>query len=71
MTDDNARIWHASERTAARYADGTLPEPDAWSLEKHLETPSLTPPPPVTHPSLTPPAPVPPPSLTTAALDDR
>ncbi|MFI7503413.1 zf-HC2 domain-containing protein [Streptomyces sp. NPDC049687] len=29
--------WHASGDLAARYADGTLPEADAWSLEKHLE----------------------------------
>ncbi|MEU8933130.1 zf-HC2 domain-containing protein [Streptomyces sp. NPDC048409] len=30
--------WHASEDVTLRYADGSLPEPDAWSLEKHLET---------------------------------
>ena len=30
--------WHASEDLALRYADGSLPEADAWSLEKHLET---------------------------------
>ncbi|GGR65769.1 hypothetical protein GCM10010269_00310 [Streptomyces humidus] len=29
--------WHASADLAARYADGSLPESDAWSLEKHLE----------------------------------
>ncbi|CAM5425153.1 zf-HC2 domain-containing protein [Streptomyces aurantiogriseus] len=29
--------WHASDDLAARYADGTLPEADAWSLERHLE----------------------------------
>jgi hypothetical protein len=29
--------WHASDDLAARYADGSLPETDAWSLEKHLE----------------------------------
>ncbi|MHB9861677.1 zf-HC2 domain-containing protein [Streptomyces sp. YIM S03343] len=29
--------WHVSEALAARYADGSLPEPDAWSLEQHLE----------------------------------
>ncbi|MCX4762202.1 zf-HC2 domain-containing protein [Streptomyces sp. NBC_01275] len=29
--------WHASYDLAARYADGSLPEADAWSLEKHLE----------------------------------
>ncbi|WP_369222771.1 zf-HC2 domain-containing protein [Streptomyces sp. R39] len=30
--------WHAAEDLALRYADGSLPEADAWSLEKHLET---------------------------------
>ncbi|MER7184171.1 zf-HC2 domain-containing protein, partial [Streptomyces hyaluromycini] len=30
--------WHASEDLTLRYADGSLPEADAWSLEKHLET---------------------------------
>ncbi|MGW1326787.1 zf-HC2 domain-containing protein [Streptomyces antibioticus] len=29
--------WHATDGLAARYADGTLPESAAWSLEKHLE----------------------------------
>ncbi|MEU2619787.1 zf-HC2 domain-containing protein [Streptomyces sp. NPDC007157] len=29
--------WHASEDLTLRYADGTLAEADAWSLEKHLE----------------------------------
>ncbi|MFM9497556.1 zf-HC2 domain-containing protein [Streptomyces galilaeus] len=29
--------WHATDTLAARYADGTLPESEAWSLEKHLE----------------------------------
>ncbi|MFE0386236.1 zf-HC2 domain-containing protein [Streptomyces bungoensis] len=38
MTDGNARIWHVSADLAAHYADGSLPEPDAWSLEKHLES---------------------------------
>ncbi|MFF7975621.1 zf-HC2 domain-containing protein [Streptomyces sp. NPDC007905] len=37
MTHGNARIWHASDDLVARYAEGSLPEPDAWSLEKHLE----------------------------------
>ncbi|SER82903.1 Putative zinc-finger [Streptomyces sp. yr375] len=32
-----AQNWHTSDDLAARYADGTLPEADAWSLEKHLE----------------------------------
>jgi len=30
--------WHASDDLVTRYADGSLPEPDAWSLEKHLES---------------------------------
>ncbi|MFI0714360.1 zf-HC2 domain-containing protein [Streptomyces inhibens] len=29
--------WHADEAMGRRYADGSLPEPDAWSLEKHVE----------------------------------
>jgi hypothetical protein len=29
--------WHAPDDLVGRYADGSLPEPDAWSLEKHLE----------------------------------
>ncbi|MEU5630310.1 zf-HC2 domain-containing protein [Streptomyces rishiriensis] len=29
--------WHTSDDLAARYADGSLPESEAWSLEKHLE----------------------------------
>ncbi|MFF6995076.1 zf-HC2 domain-containing protein [Streptomyces sp. NPDC008313] len=29
--------WHAPGDLVARYIDGSLPEPDAWSLEKHLE----------------------------------
>ncbi|WP_405555703.1 zf-HC2 domain-containing protein [Streptomyces sp. NBC_01171] len=33
-----SRQWHVSDAQAARYADGSLPEPDAWSLEKHLES---------------------------------
>ncbi|MFF7351570.1 MULTISPECIES: zf-HC2 domain-containing protein [Streptomyces] len=37
MRDGNARVWHVSGELAARYAEGTLPEPDAWSLEKHVE----------------------------------
>ncbi|MEU6368358.1 zf-HC2 domain-containing protein [Streptomyces sp. NPDC046931] len=30
--------WHAPGDLVVRYADGSLPETDAWSLEKHLET---------------------------------
>ncbi|MEU6092903.1 zf-HC2 domain-containing protein [Streptomyces sp. NPDC047085] len=37
MRNGNAHIWHASDDLVARYAEGSLPEPDAWSLEKHLE----------------------------------
>ncbi|GGT40677.1 zf-HC2 domain-containing protein [Streptomyces phaeofaciens] len=33
----NASSWHTDDTLAARYADGTLPDSDAWSLEKHLE----------------------------------
>lgn len=33
MTD-----WHAPDDMVARYTDGSLPDPDAWSLEKHLES---------------------------------
>ena len=38
MTHGNARVWHATAGLVARYADGSLAEPDAWSLEKHLES---------------------------------
>ncbi|MFE4373243.1 zf-HC2 domain-containing protein [Streptomyces sp. NPDC056835] len=31
------RTWHVSETLAGRYADGSAPEPDAWSLERHIE----------------------------------
>jgi hypothetical protein len=37
MTNRDAGIWHASDDLVVRYAEGTLPEPDAWSLEKHVE----------------------------------
>ncbi|WP_031476764.1 zf-HC2 domain-containing protein [Streptomyces bicolor] len=30
--------WHASDALVTRYANGSLPDPDAWSLEKHLES---------------------------------
>ncbi|KUO22054.1 zf-HC2 domain-containing protein [Streptomyces dysideae] len=30
--------WHTSDDLVTRYTDGSLPEPDAWSLEKHLES---------------------------------
>ncbi|MFF9865985.1 zf-HC2 domain-containing protein [Streptomyces sp. NPDC013953] len=29
--------WHVDAALAARYADGSASEPDAWSLEKHVE----------------------------------
>ncbi|MFF5531720.1 zf-HC2 domain-containing protein [Streptomyces cinerochromogenes] len=37
MTQRERRLWHASDDLVARYAQGDLPEPDAWSLEKHVE----------------------------------
>ncbi|MER5368480.1 zf-HC2 domain-containing protein [Streptomyces sp. NPDC002722] len=30
--------WHVSEELAGRYAAGSVPETDAWSVEKHVET---------------------------------
>lgn len=30
--------WHASDTLVTRYANGSLADPDAWSLEKHLES---------------------------------
>ncbi|MFF1449481.1 zf-HC2 domain-containing protein [Streptomyces sp. NPDC058274] len=30
--------WHAPDDLVARYTDGSLPETDSWSLEKHLES---------------------------------
>ncbi|WP_328871420.1 zf-HC2 domain-containing protein [Streptomyces sp. NBC_00287] len=33
MTD-----WHAPDALIAHYTDGSLPDSDAWSLEKHLES---------------------------------
>ncbi|MBO1334029.1 zf-HC2 domain-containing protein [Streptomyces sp. VRA16 Mangrove soil] len=29
--------WHVTESAAAQYVDGVLPEPDCWSVERHLE----------------------------------
>ncbi|MER6911652.1 zf-HC2 domain-containing protein [Streptomyces sp. NPDC000594] len=29
--------WHVTDGLALRYADGSVAEPDAWSLEKHIE----------------------------------
>ncbi|AYN41325.1 zf-HC2 domain-containing protein [Streptomyces dangxiongensis] len=37
MTHPDRRPWHACDDLVSRYAEGTLPEPDAWSLEKHVE----------------------------------
>jgi hypothetical protein len=37
MTHPQPRPWHACDDLVARYAEGVLPEPDAWSLEKHVE----------------------------------
>lgn len=30
--------WHVTDALALRYAEGAAPEPDAWSLEKHVES---------------------------------
>ncbi|MFF9067098.1 zf-HC2 domain-containing protein [Streptomyces sp. NPDC014891] len=30
--------WHVTDDLARRYADGSAPETDAWSLEKHVES---------------------------------
>ncbi|MGW3563235.1 zf-HC2 domain-containing protein, partial [Streptomyces sp. NPDC000941] len=32
-----AAAWHVTPAHAASYADGSLPETDAWSVEKHVE----------------------------------
>ncbi|MFF5859057.1 zf-HC2 domain-containing protein [Streptomyces sp. NPDC012751] len=37
MTKPCGRHWHAPDDLVARYADGTLPEAEAWSLETHVE----------------------------------
>ncbi|UFR04446.1 zf-HC2 domain-containing protein [Streptomyces sp. Go40/10] len=37
MTRRERRLWHVSDDLVTRYAAGDLPEPDAWSLEKHVE----------------------------------
>ncbi|MET8563375.1 zf-HC2 domain-containing protein [Streptomyces flaveolus] len=37
MTHRDHHQWHAPDDQVTRYAEGTLPEPDAWSLEKHVE----------------------------------
>ncbi|MFD8573569.1 zf-HC2 domain-containing protein [Streptomyces sp. NPDC059639] len=29
--------WHVPDGVAARYVDGVLPEPDCWSVERHVE----------------------------------
>ncbi|WP_330453824.1 MULTISPECIES: hypothetical protein [unclassified Streptomyces] len=31
-------IWHVADDQVLRYAQGTAPETDAWSLEKHVES---------------------------------
>ncbi|MEU8468621.1 zf-HC2 domain-containing protein [Streptomyces sp. NPDC029006] len=38
MTHPDRRPWHACDDLVTRYAEGTLPEAEAWSLEKHVET---------------------------------
>ncbi|MFH9420048.1 zf-HC2 domain-containing protein [Streptomyces sp. NPDC017529] len=35
--DATGPAWHVDAVLIARYADGSLSEPDAWSLEKHVE----------------------------------
>ncbi|ALO93847.1 Integral membrane protein [Streptomyces hygroscopicus subsp. limoneus] len=37
MTHRDSHPWHVPDDQATRYAEGTLPDPDAWSLEKHVE----------------------------------
>ncbi|MFJ2056704.1 zf-HC2 domain-containing protein [Streptomyces sp. NPDC087908] len=40
-TDDpgsSEASWHVTDDLARRYADGSAPETDAWSLEKHVES---------------------------------
>ncbi|GGY64131.1 hypothetical protein GCM10010300_04100 [Streptomyces olivaceoviridis] len=37
MTHRDSHQWHVPDDQATRYAEGTLPDPDAWSLEKHVE----------------------------------
>ncbi|MFI5769338.1 zf-HC2 domain-containing protein [Streptomyces sp. NPDC051658] len=34
---DGMPRWHVSEELAGRYAAGSVPETDAWSVEKHVE----------------------------------
>ncbi|MGW2086074.1 zf-HC2 domain-containing protein [Streptomyces sp. NPDC001880] len=34
---DGMPRWHLSEELAGRYAAGSVPETDAWSVEKHVE----------------------------------
>ncbi|MFF0450524.1 zf-HC2 domain-containing protein [Streptomyces sp. NPDC004609] len=38
MRDRQTNAWHVSAPLAARYTDGSAAEPDAWSLEKHIES---------------------------------
>ncbi|MEV5385554.1 zf-HC2 domain-containing protein [Streptomyces sp. NPDC052721] len=37
MTHRDSHQWHIPGDQVTRYAEGTLPDPDAWSLEKHVE----------------------------------
>ncbi|WP_346341899.1 zf-HC2 domain-containing protein, partial [Streptomyces sp. SID2563] len=30
--------WHVTDELVLRYAEGTAPEPDAWSVEMHVES---------------------------------
>ncbi|MFI6285455.1 zf-HC2 domain-containing protein [Streptomyces sp. NPDC051018] len=38
MSDGHPNAWHVGERLAARYTGGSATEPEAWSLEKHIES---------------------------------
>ncbi|POX64952.1 hypothetical protein C3492_04250 [Streptomyces sp. Ru62] len=37
MTPRDSHPWHVPDDQVTRFAEGSLPDPDAWSLEKHVE----------------------------------
>ncbi|MFH9083096.1 zf-HC2 domain-containing protein [Streptomyces sp. NPDC017673] len=37
MTPRDSHPWHVPDDQVTHYAEGSLPDPDAWSLEKHVE----------------------------------
>ncbi|MET8766892.1 zf-HC2 domain-containing protein, partial [Streptomyces sp. NPDC004658] len=37
MTHRDSHRWHVPDGQVTRYAEGTLADPEAWSLEKHVE----------------------------------